>query len=100
MACLDTHKILGGDILAVEKKLIQVEPIPLTEEWLVRLGIETCKNSSYHYEPFSGIYWSKKDLKCDIDSEYQIEVPDFVHQLQNLYFALTGQELSTNKNNI
>ena len=65
------------------------KPIPLTEEWLLkfgfknnRLGLFDCvkvgDDIGYH------IYFIGKHLK-----EVQ-----YVHQLQNLYFALTGEELT------
>lgn len=67
------------------------EPIPLNEEWLIRLGFKkiTPKGSIYqlgkfHIQDFSpiGIYESRNHIKLD-----------YVHQLQNLYFTLTGSEL-------
>jgi hypothetical protein len=54
-----------------------IKPIPLTEEWLLKFGFEcvyTLDRSFQH-------------LDCEYDLEY-------VHQLQNLYFALTGEELT------
>ncbi len=87
----------------------EINPIPLTEEWLLKLGFE--KNIGV----FDNIYYSKKlnnDKYCDlslISSNASCDLgvylfpydPYFVfesvHQLQNLYFALTGEGL-TNKN--
>ena len=71
------------------------EPIPLTEEWLKRLGLE-----------YNGAYWECEWCYFELDyykdhfingvnaCEYNhgIEIK-YVHQLQNLYFSLTGQEL-------
>ena len=58
------------------------EPIPLTEEWLVRFGWKDgfAKGMLIRY----GL--KIRLLGHDMDTQY-------VHQLQNLYFALTGQEL-------
>lgn len=70
------------------------EPIPLTEEWLLKFGFDV------------SVGWAEKD-------DFKMGQPDddwinelwsiryekkyvkiqYVHQLQNLYFALTGQEL-------
>ncbi len=72
--------------------------IQLTEEWLLKLGFEK-----------DGIEWywmSKKDRITTTGYAYsiekkmlefnEIEIPvQFVHQLQNLYFALTGEELKS-----
>lgn len=76
----------------------EYNPIELTEEWLLKLGFEKDEESKT---------WSiltsleKFDYLFEIENKYQqFFQPDFlridikyVHQLQNLYFALTGQEL-------
>jgi hypothetical protein len=69
------------------------EPIPLTEEWLLKFGFEW-KNHGLHKDnwvirQFGGdwtIFLSNEKYNFDIKLCY-------VHQLQNLYFALTGEEL-------
>lgn len=73
--------------------LVHIKPIPLTEEWLLKFGfvLDTDShqivfmNKTLSLYKQDGIYW------CDIlwDS---LEIKH-VHQLQNLYFALTGNEL-------
>ena len=73
-------------------------PIPLTEEWLLKFGFIANK---YNDEFTKGRY----TLDCEytdkgvynfvIDMQTCIDVDiKHVHQLQNLYFALTGEELS------
>ena len=74
-------------------------PIPLTEEWLVKFGFE---RTSYGRE-FKGFHLeaSSRVLATDVLSGFSWEqVVDekylrilYVHQLQNLYFALTNEEL-------
>lgn len=87
------------------------EPIPLTEEWLLRFGFK--KNEP---EISDGYFnWWNKEKSVSVDVEYVLTdngvellyyyvLQDingcrpykhiiYVHQLQNLYFALTGQEL-------
>jgi hypothetical protein len=71
------------------------KPIPLTEEWLLKLGFES-----------DGIEWWNGILSIGICKEglrylptEQINVRvgivlQHVHQLQNLYFALTNEELT------
>lgn len=74
------------------------EQIPLTEEWLLKFGFEIIgkldmPNSS------SDWYFSKIDFPLSIsyiNNKVQfvnLELK-YVHQLQNLYFALTGEELT------
>jgi hypothetical protein len=55
--------------------------ITLTEEWLEKLGFELKEPvliSSWKFSPFCDTITTK----CE-----------YLHQLQNLYFALTGEEL-------
>jgi hypothetical protein len=78
----------------------QINPIPLTEEWLNKFGWEwSIFHQAFHKEGFS------LDLTCLIDGLYTmstfkkgltiVAAIDSVHQLQNIYFALTGVELKT-----
>ena len=85
-----------------------LDPIPITEEWLLRLGFEK-NNQSYQVvytinveDEYEQDYTSK--LYLGLDGQYFIGIPyelfrgkskiQYVHQLQNLYFALTGEELT------
>lgn len=70
-------------------------PIPLDESWLLRFGFVDGKwsDETQSHELYSD---------CKIlfisdarDTHYSFDAPcNFVHQLQNLYFALTGTELT------
>jgi hypothetical protein len=84
--------------------------IPITEEWLLKFGFEEeAMRYSRNIDLFGG---GKKlcfsgDYLYIIDSEKQNTIPTdvvtiwnkdvkkefYVHSLQNLYFALTGEEL-------
>ena len=77
------------------------EPIPLTEEILLKCGFE---NKSGSFVP-TFICKQRRDLLVQVlngcifriktDMEYPTFVRyfDYLHQLQNLYFAITGEEL-------
>jgi len=78
---------------------IDLSYIPLTEEWLDKLGfkeMDTNENGGDHY-----FCHSKSDIGLDSSFQpygifgntvrYDLE---YVHQLQNLYYALVGQELT------
>lgn len=82
-------------------------PIPLTEDWLLKLGFEV-RESSTCKEWYIGMNEITHDWLFSItwlDRPELINAPNapfyrngrhalrFVHQLQNLYFALTGKEL-------
>ncbi len=66
------------------------EPIPLTEEWLVKFGFKKDKNE---YILVNGIRIELERLIIHIDNTI-ICLIKYVHQLQNLYFCLTSEELT------
>ena len=88
-----------------EEHLEEYEPIPLTEEWLKRFGFEQMKlytgDNCFVKEKFCVLcdgQLKNCDLRLTFDSDQTIRIKlDYVHQLQNLYFALTGEELTKNK---
>ena len=68
-----------------EFSIRDIQPIPLTEEWLLRFKLKNnyifyCRITDNGYE----VYYRR---------EFTTKI-HYVHQLQNLYFALTNQELS------
>jgi len=74
--------------------LIDITPIPLTEEWL--------KNDIYiesEYQQCHIRFEKDEDGKTyavlrDIDEQQLGTKKYFLHELQNLHFALTGEELT------
>jgi hypothetical protein len=87
------HK--GKNYITNKIKVKEYEPIPLTEEWLVKFGFY-----------FDGVRYQKEInnnlwvfVKNNVYGWYcpHIEVSNgikYVHLLQNLVFALTGEELT------
>jgi hypothetical protein len=85
-----------------------LNPIPLTEEWLIKLGFISYDSVfgieykiAMDVEPSYILGKRNRELtaspdgeKYFIDGNYLIRIK-YVHQLQNLYFALTGEELET-----
>lgn len=69
------------------------EPIPLTEEILLKCGFE--KQGFYFLNRNSALMQMEISLsrKCFISSLLAIEIKH-LHQLQNLYFCLVGKELN------
>lgn len=82
----------------------RVMPIPITPEWLERLGFESSISPKGHEN------WIKYDAKHlafvlreitpfigftyhSYGTDHSVELKS-VHQLQNIYFALTGEELT------
>lgn len=75
------------------------EPIPLTEEIFLKCGFkkDTKGVLVLNKNIYSLILWGGEVsiyLKID-ESVLSIEI-HYLHQLQNLYFALTGKELEVN----
>jgi hypothetical protein len=68
-------------------------PIPLTEEWLIKMGFEKTpyefKNDNFSFNfKYSSLYNSVALIKDDVK---------YVHQMQNLIYALTNEELTIKK---
>ena len=74
----------------------EIKPIPLTEEWLLKFGFILNSNRYYLgdivYEFINyTISLTADDPYCSHEVKNKIK---YVHQLQNLYYALTNQELT------
>ena len=89
-----------------ERQLKDFEPILLTEEWLLKFGFSNREGFSYN-EWFIGFNPITHDWMFDICWLVGHDYPfyrnghfaiKYVHQLQNLYFALTGEELTIKEN--
>jgi hypothetical protein len=73
----------------VKEPYNQVKLIPLTEEWLLKLGAKRDKIDNTYY-------LSELEIMLPNFFRYKTSIIrriEYVHQLQNLYFALTGEEL-------
>ena len=106
-------QVTSDELVDVDKKRADYEPIPLTEEWLYKFGfkdIEKSDNDYITYTDSNHDYYLQLDVRRR-DGKYTIldnsfdDLRDFsmvdisyVHQLQNIYFVLTGEELTLNKN--
>ena len=78
----------------------EAEPIPLTEEWLIKFGLQH-KSFSFDHECLHkdiNVGYNGDDfINNQISFLYKKKVwfkIHYVHSLQNLYFALTGEELT------
>lgn len=97
--------ISDGNIQSPYDTIPVYEPIPITTDWLVWAGFESKRIYDEVYE------WTSERYKTE-SSRFRIQsVNDFcflcgnttnpeikyVHQFQNLYFTLTGEELKFNR---
>ena len=93
----------NDDFKSVEKHPDFYEPIVVTPEILTKCGFEM-KNGSdgFVYYERNGLQlsWYLFKLKRIVISQYNTTVYDlaynYLHQLQNLYYALVGEELPKN----
>ena len=79
------------DSIGFERELPNndIQPIPLTEEWLEKFGFKVHNEKAYLLQNYTvdlnGNFWIiNHKLSGNIK---------YAHQLQNLYFSLTGKEL-------
>ncbi len=83
-----------------------IKPIPLTEDWLLKFGFKESTYGTFqidglfrteigndNYDPVHEVHEGFKSHLVDIESNNISKEIKHVHQLQNLYFALTGEEL-------
>ena len=114
---LDQDKIgLTDGKIQTKVDFTTIVPIPLTEETLLKYGFEKvdCGNGDYKINIQKGKGFGHSDYVLWVDfgfdngsnkiiislvsgeSEWLDTKSEFLHQLQNLYFALTGEELKIN----
>ena len=105
-----------------ERNLIDrlCQPIPLTEEWLVKFGLNQLSNNKaswygetndmkmfifvpendfyssmlYVHKWDDTFYFAISTLDDGMESFERLAKIEYVHQFQNLYFALTNEELT------
>lgn len=94
-----------------DQGLKKYSPIPLTTEWLERLGFTPDSHKLLYNHPspevpedehkdlgknFPAFFFNKRpEVNSWMDCHTRVTVA-YVHQLQNLYHALTGEELTLN----
>ena len=99
LICVDANNIKD----AANYDLWVGEPIPLTGEWLLKLGFRMHTNSGSWFhtytkdkfvieDRFSGLLKNRSHKFEHEACRWENDIR-YVHQLQNLYFALTGEEL-------
>ena len=100
----ELRKYVGYEIWAFYRKgsakAKEVDPIPLTEEWLLKFGFRIEGDwTQIDFNPRMGIrFYGGNSAECDIIQDgkfigFKNSHIQYVHQLQNLYFALTNTEL-------
>ena len=127
VGCKGEFRVCAGDIKTIDddQKEFDYLALPLTEEWLFKFGFEFKDLDTKKYPTLTyGFYYGHEDTGFNLhlyeDSEEIMEALNiegwsdgfyfvydnwsvwrrinYVHQLQNLYFALYGEELELKNN--
>lgn len=103
---LPAFKITAKDIVELEDGWRILHPIPLTPEILEKCGWIHNPVGIYQLSferPMTGfasefrIWWYRDDICIEPMGKDTGHIGiEYLHQLQNLYFALTGEELTVN----
>lgn len=92
----------NGSIYGIGEYINRLVPIELNEEWFLKLGFEKHYESRFRttYELIiDGRCWCFNIAKTGHEKSYfeikgmGMEAPKYVHQLQNLFFAINQIEL-------
>ncbi len=113
-------RITGYGISLVEQGILKPTPILITEEWLIAFGFKKHEEQGrygYRYYISSGVdynYVIERDFRKEISHFFGVETTDapnsfedykpywfayeikYIHQLQNLIFSITNEELTLN----
>lgn len=94
----NTHRpvpIDASDFMNMEVNDLNYPSILLNEEWLKKFGFEATEVwGDYANDKLlicSGPYF--QEYYCTYNNNFRSKQIKYVHELQNLYFALTGEEL-------
>ncbi len=73
----------------------EMKPIPLTEEWLLKFGFERRHDQKYYHLKFDRTWVSLDSIlvKWYGNALGGIMMLDYVHQLQNIFYAINSEEL-------
>ena len=121
LVCCGTHCDTNGTNTKIDFSVInrekyhlpngwEAEPIAITEEWLLKFGFEKEKRNRFYsyylnnddeneYSRQRIDYWFGEDNFCAAELCragvcFKRVKLKYVHQIQNLYFALTNEELT------
>lgn len=85
--------VLGEKGIELKNTTAELKPIQLNEEWLLKFGFKR-----FPWGLVKDNLLFKDDLKCSylilqVGNGFEVKVK-YVHEFQNLYFALTQRELT------
>jgi hypothetical protein len=90
------NTVTGGPITIYHISDENIRPIAIAPEILVKCGFKLNDDNSYQLSQLGFTLWAKGNIVRvydEWDSEIGVHI-ESLHQLQNLYYALTGEELN------
>ena len=95
----DFEQVTIDHLNCLNSRRCEFDSIPLTKEWLLKLGFkEYMSESDLRISIGGGVlmqfHFGVNQIECWIGDEISKNNVIYIHQLQNLYFALTGEELT------
>lgn len=95
------HQISKNELKLWLDGLVELKPILLSEEWLLKAGFTRRSNTRWDIYSCDLLRFelciNKQDGEVSFEGDYCVNYNfpcQYVHQLQNLIFALTGSELT------
>jgi hypothetical protein len=99
---------INDDDWSIERDIKDFEPIPITEEWLLKFGFRETHEWIGSYQIYNiGVGDTTINICTNFDGNISFSTNDgwggtisicehikFVHQLQNLFHSLTNEELT------
>lgn len=97
------NEVIKVDLVIISNvKKMKIKPIRVTKDWLHKFGFVPDKTFKNYYRlcdesdnPCFVVNYHGDFSECNLDG-FNVKLRH-IHKLQNLYFALTGQELTINE---
>lgn len=82
----------GNEGNVLECRIEDLQPFEFSNEWLERFGFEKRENSSIWHKGNFICFPEAKIFYWRMEAVY-LDLLEYVHQIQNIHYALTGEEL-------
>lgn len=68
-----------------------LEPVKINKEWLIKLGFKQIDDRWYHIN--GALEYDLDDNSIRLDDTLEFGKREYVHEIQNLYFELTREDM-------
>lgn len=95
MTYITGHKNINiNNRVDISYSIKDIKPIPLTEEWLKKLGFNKVGGLYGIYNGYFELIYNEDHISLIVENQWLTTKVNTVHALQNLYYALTNEELT------